>query len=73
MKHTPAKSPDPAQYERSKALINRLHARESQGEGDVWYFDASGFCLSPCIPYAWQPIGSVMQVPTSTHNRRFNV
>jgi transposase len=39
----------------------------------VWYFDASGFCLTPSIPYAWQPLGSVMEVPTSTHNRRLNV
>ena len=72
-KHTPEKKPDPTKYERSKALINRLHARERQGECDVWYFDASGFCLSSCIPYAWQPIGSVIKVPISTHNRRFNV
>jgi len=39
----------------------------------LWYFDASGFCLTPCIPYAWQPIGSTIEVPTSTHNQRINV
>jgi len=44
-----------------------------QGECDVWYFDGSGFCLTPSIPYAWQPIGSVIEVPTSTHNHRINV
>jgi len=43
------------------------------GECDVWYFDASGFCLTPSIPYAWQPIGSVIEVPTSSHNKRINV
>jgi len=43
------------------------------GECDVWYFDASGFCLTPSIPYAWQPIGSVIEVPTSAQNRRLNV
>jgi len=43
------------------------------GECDVWYFDASGFCLTPSIPYAWQPIGSVIEVPTSAHNKRINV
>jgi transposase len=73
IKHAPEKSPDPVQYERSKALIHHLHTREMQGECDVWYFDASGFCLTPSIPYAWQPIGSVIQVPTSPHNRRLNV
>jgi hypothetical protein len=72
-KHAPEKKPDPAQYERRKALRKRLHTRESQGEGDVWYFDAAGFCLSPCMPYAWQPIGSVIEVPTAAHNPRLNV
>lgn len=73
IKHTPEKEPDPAQYERSKALINQLHTSESHGECDVWYFDASGFCLTPSIPYAWQPSGSVIEVQTSAHNRRLNV
>ncbi|HEX2472401.1 MAG TPA: IS630 family transposase [Nitrososphaera sp.] len=73
IKHAPEKSPDPEKYERSKALIHHLHTREMQGECDVWYFDGSGFCLTPSIPYAWQPIGSVIEVPTSTHNRRINV
>ena len=54
-------------------LIEHLHTRERQGECDVWYFDGSGFCLTPSIPYAWQPIGSVIEVPTSTHNQRINV
>jgi len=29
--------------------------------------------LTPYIPYAWQPIGSVIKIPTSTHGRRLNV
>lgn len=51
----------------------RLHTREAAGECDVWYFDGSGFCLTPYIPYAWQPMGTVITVPTSMHNRRLNV
>jgi transposase len=54
-------------------LIRRLQDREKKGECTLWYFDASGFCLTPCIPYAWQPIGSVIEIPTSTHNQRINV
>lgn len=54
-------------------MIQHLHTRERHGECDVWYFDGSGFCLTPSIPYAWQPIGSVIEVPTSTHNKRLNV
>jgi len=50
-----------------------LQDQESHGTCEVWYFDVSGFCLTPYIPYAWQPIGSVIEIPTSTHRRRLNV
>jgi transposase len=29
--------------------------------------------LTPGIPYAWQPVGAVIEVPTATHRRRLNV
>jgi transposase len=54
-------------------VIHHLHTRERHGECDVGYLDASGFCLTPSIPYAWQPIGSVVEVPTSAHNKRIKV
>jgi DDE superfamily endonuclease len=73
MKRVPEKTPDPAKYERSTALMQRLHTREMHGEGDVWYFDGSGFCFTPSLPSAWQPIGSVLEVPTSTHTQRINI
>jgi DDE superfamily endonuclease len=50
-----------------------LQDREARGMCEVWYFDGTGFCLTPYIPYAWQPIGSVIDIPTSTHSRRLNV
>ena len=54
-------------------MIHPLHTRETHGECDVWYFDAAGFGLTPSISYTWQPIGSVIEVPTSAHNKRINV
>jgi hypothetical protein len=54
-------------------LIQQLQQREAAGECDLWYFDGAGFCLTPCVPYAWQPIGEVITVPTSSHGRRLNV
>jgi DDE superfamily endonuclease len=50
-----------------------LQDRESRGIWELWYFDVTGFCLTPYIPYAWQPIGSVIEIPASTHSRRLNV
>jgi transposase len=73
LRKTPAKSPEPAHYQRAQARIADWQARERAGECDLWYFDASGFCLEPCIPYAWQPIGHTLELPQSSHNQRLNV
>ena len=54
-------------------MIARLQMREDHGECALWYFDGAGFCLEPSIPYAWQPIGTSIAVPTSSHGRRLNV
>lgn len=60
-------------YRRSQQLIEQLQRREEQGDCELWYFDGSGFCLTPCVPYAWQPIGDYIKIPTSSHSRRLNV
>jgi transposase len=73
IKKTTAKSPNPMQYRRSQQLIENLQGREDQGECDLWYFDGAGFCLSPSVPYAWQPIGDNTKVPASSHSQRLNV
>jgi len=73
IKKAPAHAPEPHKYSRSQAMIARLQARESQGECDLWYFDGAGFCLEPYLPYAWQPRGTTIAVPTSSHGRRLNV
>jgi hypothetical protein len=73
IKKAPEKRPDPQQYERCKVLSTHLQQQEAHGVCELWYFDVTGLCLTPYIPYAWQPIGSVMVIPTSTHRRRLNV
>src|SRR5215467_3032128 len=73
MKRAPAKAPDPEKYARRKTLMPHLHTRAMHGECEVWYFDASGFCFTPSMPYAGQPIGSVRTVPTSAQNKRMKV
>jgi hypothetical protein len=39
---------------------------------DLAYFDEVGFTLEPCVPYAWQPVGETLEVP-SAHSPRLNV
>ena len=73
LRKTPAKSPEPAHYQRAQARIADWQARERAGEGDLWDFDASGLCVEPCMPYAWPPIGHTWELPQSTQNPRLNV
>jgi len=35
----------------------------------LYYFDESGFTLDPSIPYAWQEVGSVIEIPAIKGSR----
>lgn len=60
---------DPEEYARSKELIEKLVRSADKGEIDLFYFDESGFTLEPCVPYAWQPRGDHIEVPSSKSSR----
>jgi transposase len=49
-----------------------LHQQEAAGEIDVYYFDESGFSLTPEVPYAWQAVGQTIEIPSS-RSKRLNV
>jgi hypothetical protein len=57
-----------AALDKIKALL------EQAGNGEIYfyYFDELGFSLEPCIPYAWQPVGKTIEVPSS-RSKRLNV
>lgn len=44
--------------------IDRLKEQQRRGKIDLFFFDESGFCLEPSIPYAWQPEGKHTELPT---------
>ena len=50
-----------------------LHRLEDAGECTVLYGDEGGFCLSPVVPYLWQPKGKTVGLPARAHSRRLNV
>ncbi len=39
---------------------------------ELFYFDGSGFSTVPSVPYAWQPIGTVRELPAFP-SKRLNV
>ncbi len=63
---------DKVEFERAKAEIAALHAQEAAGELDVYYFDGTGFNLTPAVPYAWQEVGETIEVLSSS-SKRINV
>jgi len=68
-----AKPPCPKKQGRVQRALSRLHRLEDAGRGHVLYGDESGFCLSPLVPYLWQPKGKTLGLPAKAHSRRLNV
>ena len=63
---------DPDLFEKSQQQLALLIEQDKKKEIDLFYFDESGFTLEPCVPYAWQPPGETIEVPSSK-SKRLNV
>ena len=64
--------PDPEDYQQKREALDILIAEDQEGIIDLRYFDESGFCLVPYIPYAWQEQGETISIE-SGHSKRLNV
>jgi transposase len=64
--------PDPETYQQKREALEILIAEDREGIIDLGYFDESGFCLVPYIPYAWQEQGETVSIE-SGHSKRLNV
>jgi transposase len=73
IRRIPKGEPDPDEYQQKKEALESLKKQEDAGEIDLRYFDASGFCLMPYMPYAWQEKGPLITVETDAHSKRLNV
>jgi len=60
---------DPEEFAKCQRELEALQKQEDQGKIALYYFDESGFSLEPCIPYAWQETGTVIEVPASKGGR----
>lgn len=50
----------------------RAYCASAGAEFALAYFDEAGFTLEPCVPYAWQPLGTTLELPSS-QSPRLNV
>ena len=69
----PEKAACPKRRQRVRKVLAHLHRLEDVGKCTVLYGDESGFCLSPVVPYLWQPKGKTVGLPAKAHSRRLNV
>ena len=63
---------DEALFRQAQAELEVLKVQDEGGEIDLVYLDEAGFSLIPVVPYAWQPIGQTLEIP-SAYSRRLNV
>src|SRR5216117_1165980 len=68
--------PDPEEYQQKKQALHDLQQQASQGILDLYYFDESGFCLTPYLVWSKNSYGFtsvVFQEPpesfTTLHGR----
>ena len=72
-RRVPEKAVCPKKKQRIQKALLSLHRLEDAGRCQVLYGDESGFCLSPVVPYLWQPKGKTVGLPAKAHSRRLNV
>ena len=63
---------DESDFEEAKEELEVFKSQEENGEIDLVYFDETGFTLVPVVPYAWQPIGETLEIPSAS-SKRLNV
>ncbi len=56
----------------AKKEIGELKKQQKNGDTDIYYSDESGFDPEPTVPYAWQPKGETIEIP-SFKGSRINV
>jgi hypothetical protein len=63
---------DPDAFAREQENQKALQAMADAGLIDLCHFDESGFATVPSVPYAWQPVGTTLELP-SFKSKRLNV
>lgn len=59
-------------YETKKKDLQTLESFAKEELVDLYYFDESGFNLTPNLPYAWSKIGKILSIPTKM-SKKLNV
>ena len=72
-RRVPARPANAHQQNIIRRALQKVRRLASLGHCDLMYGDESGFSLSPCVPYLWQPRGKTVGLPAQSHHQRQNV
>ena len=56
---------DEEKFRSAQEKIRQAELRRENGEIDLYYFDEAGFSPVPYVPYAWQPKGEYIEIPSA--------
>lgn len=60
---------DEADFQCAREELLSLQSMEDQGLIELYYYDESGFSLTPCVPYGWQKKGETISLPADKKER----
>ena len=63
---------DEEAFRKEQELQVKLHQAQAQHKVRVYYFDATGFNTTPCVPYAWQKQSETLGLP-SQRSKQLNL
>lgn len=72
IRQTIADRRDEDEFQVAQEILTDYRTQPEEGQIELWFFDETGFELQPSVPYAWQPVGETIEVP-SQPSRRLNV
>jgi transposase len=60
---------DDDEFDKATCDIEAFKREQQAGRIDLFYFEESGFSLQSQVPYAYQPIGETLKIPSSQSQR----
>jgi transposase len=69
VRKTVRKERDPEKYGKSLKEIEKLKEQQNAGISDLYFSDQTGFSQGSFIPYAYQPVGETLRIPSSGGSR----
>lgn len=69
VRRTVRKKRDPEEYDKCLKKIEKLRQQQKEGISDLYFSDQTGFSAGSFIPYAYQPVGENLRIPSSGGSR----